>query len=191
MPHSANVRSLDSIEAVKAAMQSFAGRVEQAQTMLDTEIRRLLEWLEHDCPMYWKAQINRAHEEVTRAQAALHQCLMYPIADERPSCLEERAALKRTQQRLRYCEEKLELVRHWSRELQRERFEYDGRMNSLSRLVETDVSRGVQLLTQLVRRLEEYQATRTNTGAAAPAVVPLVQELFDDEENERADAATG
>ena len=74
-----------------------------------------------------------AHDQVHEAQQALHRCLMFPIANERPSCYEERAALKKAQARLAYCEEKVERVRHWQRTVQHELFEYEGRISQLVR----------------------------------------------------------
>ena len=113
MPGSANVQSSESIEAVKGVLIAFGEHVEDAITMLDSELRRLFDWLEDDCPRYWKRQVHESHEGVTRAQAELHRCLMFPVADERPSCREERAALKRAQARLAYCQQKQEIVRNW------------------------------------------------------------------------------
>jgi hypothetical protein len=90
----ANVHSSDAIDAVRLALISFADQVSDALTELSTEMRRVLEWLEHDRPRYWKNQVRLSIDEVHQAQQALHRCLMFPIAGERPSCYEERAALK-------------------------------------------------------------------------------------------------
>ena len=80
-----------------------------------------------------RTQVRIANDQVHEAQQALHRCLMFPIADERPSCYEERAALKKAQARLAYCEEKEERVRHWQRTVQHELFEYEGRISQLVR----------------------------------------------------------
>ena len=91
-----------------------------------------------------------AHDQVHEAQQALHRCLMFPIADERPSCYEERAALKKAQARLAYCEEKEERVRHWQRTVQHELFEYEGRISQLVRTVEVDVPQAMGVLHKIV-----------------------------------------
>ena len=64
MSGSANVHSVESIESVQSALVAFGEQVAQAQTVLSQEIRRLLDWLEHDRPKYWKARIYRATDEL-------------------------------------------------------------------------------------------------------------------------------
>ena len=164
MNGSANVRSLEAIEAVQAALGSFREQIEQSLSMIDIEMRHVLDWLEHDRPRHWRSQVRNAQDAVTEARANLHRCLMYPIADERPSCHEERAALKRAEAKLVYCEEKAERLKHWIREVRHEMFEYDGRITQLTELIEYDVPKAVSILKQLMLRLEEYRAVRPTTA---------------------------
>jgi hypothetical protein len=152
--------------------------VQDALDELAGEMRRAQEWLEHDRPRFWKNQVRIAHDQVHEAQQALHRCLMFPIAGERPSCYEERAALKRAQARLAYCEEKSERVRHWQRTVQHEIFEYEGRISQLVRTVEMDVPQAIAVLHKIVRRLEEYQAIRANDPRAAYDDLSLARELW-------------
>jgi hypothetical protein len=157
---------------------AFADNVEQALVVLDQEIRRVLDWLEHDRPKYWKAQVHQAHEEEAQARSALHRCLMFPINNERPSCHEERAALKRAQARVAYCEEKSERLKYWIREVRRELFEYEGRISRLSRIVEVEVPQATGLLSKLLDRLEDYRAARTAAAVSAYSDVRLAADLF-------------
>jgi hypothetical protein len=173
MNGSANVHSLEAIEATRAALASFRDELEQALAMIDIEMRRVLDWLEHDRPRFWRAQVRRAMDEVTAARAALHRCLMYPIADERPSCHEERAALERAEARLAYCQAKEERLKHWTREVRHEMFEYDGRISQLVELVESDVPQAIGILNKLLARLHEYQAIR-HAGATADGLATSV-----------------
>src|SRR4051812_22202294 len=135
----AKVYSSDAIEAVRMALLSFVAQVSEALTELSAEMRRMQEWLEHDRPRYWKTQIRRAVDLVHEAQQALHRCLMFPVANERPSCTEERTALKKAQARLAYCQEKEDRVRHWQQTVRHELFEYEGRMSQMVRLIEVEV----------------------------------------------------
>src|SRR5215468_4458056 len=120
MDSQARVHSLSSIESVRTALVSFADQVGDALTELEGEMRRMQEWLEHDRPRYWKNQVRVAHDQFHEAQQALQRCLMFPVANERPSCTEERMAVKKAQARLNYCEEKAERVRHWQQTLKHE-----------------------------------------------------------------------
>ncbi len=178
MTTGANVHSSEAIESVRGSLALFSEQVQDALTELGGEMRRVLEWLEHDRPRYWKNQVRIAHDKVHEAQQALHRCLMFPIAGERPSCYEERAALKLTQARLAYCEQKVERVRHWQRTVQHELFEYEGRISQLVRTVEVDVPQAMSVLHKILGRLEEYRAIRTNDPHGAYNDLSLAQELW-------------
>jgi len=188
----ANVHSLETIAAVRAALGSFREELEQALAMIDLEMRRVLDWLEHDRPGYWRRAVRTANDDVTQARAALHRCLMYPINDERPPCHEERAELKKAEARPAYSDEKSERLRHWVREVRHEMFEYEGRISQMVELVEFDVPRSMAILDRLLTRLEEYQSIRhstsTSDGLAAsaasnPATDPesMARELIPDQ----------
>lgn len=159
-------------------MIAFVDSVRDALTELDLEMRRVLEWLEHDRPRYWKLQTRQAADQVNVAQAALHRCLMYPIADERPACTDERVALKRAKARLEYCESKQERVREWARTVRHELFEYEGRISQLVRVAEIDAPEAIGLLTRILRRLEEYQAASSILGQNAYDDRALAAELW-------------
>ncbi len=168
----AKVYSSDAIEAVRIALVSFVGQVSDALAELGAEMRRMQEWVEHDRPRYWKKQMREGIDLVHGAHQALNRCLMFPMANERPSCTEERTVLKRAKARLAYCEEKEDRVRHWQKTLRHELFEYEGRISQLVRLAEVDVPQAIGVLDKIMRNLEEYQAIR-----ARPA--GCVQRCFD------------
>ncbi len=179
----ANVHSLEAIEAVRRALQLFDEQVAEALTELGSEMRRMLDWLEHDRPRHWRTQVRKATDQVHDAQQALHRCLMFPIADERPSCYEERMELKKAQARLAYCQEKEHRVRHWQRTVQHELFEYEGRISQLVRLVEIDMPQSLGVLTKIVRHLEDYQSGRVGHPQAAYSALSLANELWPETEN--------
>ena len=163
----AKVRSTDAIEDVKGAISRFELRSQNALDTLIAEMRRAADWLQHDCPALWKKETKFAEDAVHQAKLNLERCLMFPVADERPACREQRAALKEAQTRLEYCREKRERVRHWNRQLQHEQFEYEGRLSQLQRIVESELPLARAKLQTILRRLEEYQieqAPETNLG---------------------------
>ncbi|HEX4412323.1 MAG TPA: hypothetical protein VH107_01760 [Lacipirellulaceae bacterium] len=157
----AKVYSTEAIEAVRLALVTFVDRVTDALAELSSEMRRVQAWLDHDRPKHWKNQIRLAMDQAHEAQQALHRCLMFPVADERPSCYEERAELKKAQARLEYCREKSDRVRHWQQTMRHELFEYEGRISQLVKMIEFDVPQAIGVLNRVVRNLEEYQALRS------------------------------
>ncbi len=186
MSSSAKVHSSEAIEAVRIALMSFAEQVGEALTELSAEMRRMQEWLEHDRPRFWKAQIRRAGDEEHEARQALHRCLMFPIANDRPSCTEERTALKKAQARLVYCQEKEEGVRRWQQTLRHELFEYEGRMTQLVRLVDIEIPQAIGVLNKILRNIEEYHAVRARDPRTTYDDVAMARAIWD-EPNESED----
>lgn len=177
----AKVHSSEAIEAVRRALMSFVEQVSDALTELSAEMRRMQDWLEHDRPRYWKAQVRRAFDLAHEAQQALHRCLMFPIANERPSCTEERTALKKAQARLVYCQEKEDRVRYWQRTMRHEMFEYEGRISQLVRLVEVEVPQAIGVLNKILLNLEEYHAVRARDPRTAYDDVAMAKAIWDED----------
>jgi exonuclease VII large subunit len=185
----AKVHSTDAIEAVRLALVMFVTRATDAMAELSGEMRRVQEWLDHDRPKYWKNQTRLAMDQAHEAQQALHRCLMFPIADERPTCYEERANLKRAKARLEYCQEKTERVRHWQQTMRHELFEYEGRMSQLVKLVEIEVPQAIVVLNRIVRNLEEYHAVRAADPRSSYDDVAMAKAIWTSGETE-SEAAT-
>jgi len=160
MSSSAQVRSTDAIEALRASLLKFQQRVQNAVDVLDGELHRASNWIEHDRPAYWKQQTHAAEDAVHAAKIELERCLMMTVAGERPTCREQKAALDAAKIRRAYCQEKCDAVRRWQRDLRHEQFEYEGRIGQLRRATEVDVPKAAALLQTILRRLDEYQIER-------------------------------
>jgi exonuclease VII large subunit len=152
----AYVHNTDAIESVRAALANFSHQVDDGLTEIAAESRRMLDWLEHDRPRYWKNQLRLAWDMVEQAKKDLNRCLMYPVADERPSCTEQRAALKKAQAHFAYCEQKADRLKNWCREVRHELFEYEGRISQLKTCGEIDVPKAMAALGRLMARIDEY-----------------------------------
>jgi len=157
---SARVDSIAAIETFRGVLAQFEQRSQDSLESLNSELRRALDWLEHERPAYWKEQSRIASDDIHQAKRDLERCLAYPVGDERPSCREERANLRKTQIRLEQCRGKSERVRHWNRQLHHELLEYKGRIGSLQRLLEIELPAARAKLQQIVRRLDAYGIER-------------------------------
>ena len=160
MSSPAQVRSTDAIEALRASLLKFQQRVQNAIDVLDGELHRASNWVEHDRPAYWKQQTHEAEDAVHAAKIELERCLMMTVAGERPTCREQKAALDAAKIRRAYCQEKCDAVRRWQRDLRHEQFEYEGRIGQLRRTTEVDVPKAAALLQTILRRIDEYQIER-------------------------------
>ncbi|TWT94755.1 hypothetical protein Pla108_36040 [Botrimarina colliarenosi] len=180
----AQVRSFDAIQLVRDELVKFGQKSTDGIEELAAEIRRVIDWVEHDRPAYWKLRVRKAHDAVTEAKANLHRCLMYPINDEQPSCAEERAALKKAEANLVHCREKQERVRGWARTLRHELHEYEGRIAKLRTLVELDTPRAVALLDRTILSLEKYVSGSMAASAPREADGPAAEETPPETEGE-------
>ena len=181
MSGSAQVRSTESIEQFRIALTKFESRSQDALDTLSSQLQRAVMWLEHDCPAYWKKQTKAAEDDVHQAKLDLERCLIFPVAGESPACREEKAALKKAKVRLEYCREKKERVKHWSRQLQHELFEYEGRVGQLRRMLETDLPTARAKLQLIVRRLDEYRIEQAPTSNEPLPEVAAEKKLTGDE----------
>lgn len=153
----ANVKATDSIEAVKAALANFGKQTTDGLAELEAEVRRTIEWLEHDRPPYWKERIRRAHDKVGEARDDLQRCLTFHASEShRPSCTEQKVALKKAQAHLEYCREKQERLKHWIRELSHEMHEYQGRVSNLTVVAESDIPAAMNALERILLTIEQY-----------------------------------
>ncbi|HYO25244.1 MAG TPA: hypothetical protein VEQ85_09855 [Lacipirellulaceae bacterium] len=168
MSSSAQVRSTAQIEALNYALARFADRVQNALESLDGELHRADQWIDHDRPAFWRAQIREAEDDLHQAKGDLDRCLLMTTADgQRPACREQKAAVEQAKARLDYCREKAEQVKHWQRSFRHEKFEYDGRIGQLRGLLAQQVPAARGALARILRRLEEYQieqAPQTGLG---------------------------
>ena len=97
---------------------------------------------------------------------------MYPVADERPACREERQQLKQVQARQEYCREKVQRVKHWKQHIHHELFEFQGRIAALKQMLETELPLARVRLQHAVRRLDEYQLERPPTAGPTEEKMP-------------------
>jgi hypothetical protein len=153
----AQVRSAAAIEAFLAALAKCELAVADALEGLEAQLRRSGEWVEHDRPAHWRQQTRDAQDAAQQAKAELERCLMFPVADERPACREERAALREAEERLEYCRSKAAHVRLWRQRFQHELFEYRGRVGPLRQALETDLPQARGALRRTLERLDAYR----------------------------------
>jgi hypothetical protein len=88
-------------------------------------------------------------------------------SEEPPPCTEQKKKLAMAKRRLRYCEEKVKIVRKWIRSVRAELNEFDGQMARMNNCLDTDIPRAVSALERMLRALEKYvQTSQPSTGGA-------------------------
>jgi hypothetical protein len=171
MSQGARVTSFQAIQDFKAVLCGFCEEVKEALVTTDMEIRRLLNWLEHDQAHFWQAEVRRRQEEVTQAKADLFRKQLSRLSGEIPDCLEEKAALRLAQRRLEEAEDKVEKCRQWSsRQLPRVIDEYEGPARQLAGMVEGDPPAIIAYLDRILASLDAYLEVTPPAQTTSPPV---------------------
>lgn len=155
---SGNVQ-VTSIEAVKDFAPALANMQEELKAVISSlqiEMQRAISWVEQDRPRYWQTQVKRAFDKVAETRTALTTCQMRTVAGRHPSCIEEKVAHANAKRRLEFCQDQINVVKKWAVKIHHEADELRGRMAGVQRLAESDITKSLALLANIVESLERY-----------------------------------
>jgi hypothetical protein len=168
MTQGAKLTSIDAVQAMAAAMDAFHRDAMTALEDLSMEIRRALEWIQHDRRDHWGHEVRRGWERTAEARVQLQQAMTFRrIGDRDPSCIDEKKALEKTKRRLEVAQEKVEMVRQWCHVIEREVNEYRVGRGQLGNWLDADFPRAMAVLKNMTRVLENYVATATPADITA------------------------
>ena len=169
MSGQAEVRSLDTLAFVKAALATFAYECGQALSEVELEGRRGVDWITVDQAGYWKAEVRRRSEKVNEAMKDLEKCRTFKkTGDEPPACTEEKKNLEKARRKLQVAEEKAEAVRHWTPIVQQQFREAGVRLVHFREVLDVDVPKAMALVERMLKSLEAYrEMSSPSSGSAA------------------------
>lgn len=168
MAGQAEVRSLDTLAFVKAALATFAYECGQALSEVELEGRRGVDWITVDQAGYWKAEVRRRSEKVNEAMKDLEKCRTFKkTGDEPPACTEEKKNLEKARRKLQVAEEKAEAVRHWTPIVQQQFREAGVRLVHFREVLDVDVPKAMALVERMLKSLEAYREMSSPAGGSA------------------------
>ena len=156
MNQQARVSSLDALAAFRAALLRFGDVCSDSIVSLQLEARRAAEWVEVDRAAYWPAQYRRANDDHHSARVNLERCELSVGPDDHRSCYEEKKAVEAAKRRMRLCEEKVRVSRHWAQVINHETRDFLGDLSQLQHYLESDLPKAVALLEKMLLALERY-----------------------------------
>jgi hypothetical protein len=159
------VTSVDAIRQFAASVIAFQEEARLCLTMLDSQLRQILFWLERDRPGFWKREIENCLRDIADARVRLHQCRMRRMGDFRPSCIEEVKDLEAAQKAMEFGQKQIPNVKRWNIEAAHEGNEYHGRAAQLVQSIEREIPRLLAILAFTIDRLDAYAAVTTPSGA--------------------------
>lgn len=167
MNSSARVSSIEALRGFQVAMEAFDHDARSAMTALQLELRRVLDWIEHDRPRYWPEALRRAYDQVAQARNDLERCQMRAGDDNARSCYDEKKALDRAKLRVRTCEEKLQALKFWRRQVRHDVEEFSGQLTKLESHLDLDWARALAALQRMATALERYAEVRQPAPGAS------------------------
>ncbi|UCD30222.1 MAG: hypothetical protein JSV03_07065 [Planctomycetota bacterium] len=169
MSRFARVDSVDAVKELRASLCIFAEDVQVGLDEAEAEIRQTANWLKQDQHAYWKAQVRKYSELVTRAKIALKQKQQQktPLGG-RYSCVDEKKALAAAQRRFEESEQKLANVCRWLRRFDEEAFNYRGVVQGLNNALAADIPKAITQLDNMIGSLESY------VSAGPPSEEPAI-----------------
>ncbi len=167
MSDSANVKSLDAVRYFAAAVLQFREEAKLCVTRLEIESRRIIGWLERDRPGFWKRESETCDRKLAEARVMLHTCRMRRVGDFRPTCFEEQKGVEHCKQQLKFAQQQLGVVKHWTITAQQESDEYYGRAVQLVQMLERDVPQLIALLNRVIENLDGYSKVQLPSWSAS------------------------
>ena len=166
MSTQAEVKSIETLAFVKAAMAAFGHETGQSLAEVEMQAQRVVDWICIDQAAYWKMEVRRAADGVNQAIKDLHSCRTYKkVGDNEPSCIEEKKALEKAKKKLARAEEKAEAVRRWT-PVVRQQFQETGvRMTRFREVLDVDCPKAVTRLERMLCSLDHYTHTAAPTAA--------------------------
>jgi hypothetical protein len=168
MSGQADVKSIDTLAFVKAALAAYAHESGQALAEVEIEGRRAVEWITVDRAEFWKAEVRRSSDLVNQAMKDLEHCRTFKkVGDNQPSCIEEKKALEKAKARLAFAEQKLAAVRRWTPVVLQQFRETGVRMVHFREIIDGQLPKAIARMERMLKSLDAYKSV---SGPAAASV---------------------
>lgn len=152
-----DVRDLDSLDALRQAVERLADRMCQSSHSIHAILNRVDEHFSVNQLAYWREQNRLAERELTAAQDQLSRKRSTVRAGDRVPATEEAKNVARWKTRLRFCQDQERLARRISVEMQQVCEKTRGPSAALTELGEVALPTAANRLLVLIDRLRAYQ----------------------------------
>jgi len=158
MSGQADVKSIDTLAFVKAALASFAHEAGQALGEVELEGRRGVEYVTMERAAHWKTEVRRAGDAVNKAIKDLEHCRAFKkVGDNTPSCVEEKKNLDKARKRLEYAEQKEAAVRRWKPVVEQQFRETCVRLVHFREVIDVNCPKAMAVLERMLKALDAYR----------------------------------
>lgn len=154
----ARVQAISSIRDFRGRLVQFTDLVREALSEAQFDIRRTMDWLQHDQRAHWQREIKSCNKKLETAKSELFRAELN-AQQSGASTRDERQAVVKLQRRIEHAEKKLQAVQRWIKLLDREMNIYRGHVNGLSSAVSAELPAACEQLNMMAAQLDRYVAT--------------------------------
>ena len=172
----AHVTSVDAIEQFRSVLLLFLTKAQPTLEEIISEVSRTRQWLQNDQLNHWEKEMKIRSRALEQAQAELFSARISTI--QQASSAQQMAVHKATRA-IREAEDKLRILKKWSRELDNRTDPFVKEIEQLHGFISVDMSRAVSYLNEIIKSLQAYAELSAPIAPAPttpPAAVPDVQQ---------------
>ena len=156
-PQQVNIQSVEVLERTRAAFIRCREELGLAVAEADSEVDRLVMWLQNDRVMYWRGRINRLREDLNNARSALFRKeTVTSSKDSKPSTVDERKTLARVKAMLEDAERRAARTKSWAQHFPREQALFKGATAVIASMHERELPAAIVALGRMVVAIERY-----------------------------------
>lgn len=168
MAEAAHVRSVEALEAFRSSLIVYLSKARPALEEISAELTRTKLWLENEQRAKLEALLRRQQKVLEQAQAALFSARVSNLRQENSA---ELLAVQKARRAVEETEQKLRMVKKWSREFESHVDPLVRDLTKLHNFLTTDMAQAVAYLAHAVKTLDAY-AGLVAPSAAGPAPAP-------------------
>ena len=165
----ANITSTDAVRAFKLALERYEADVRDIAVQLHLEVRRALDWIEHDRALYWPNQVRKASDALAAARAELERQELAIRPSDKRSATDAKIAFEAARRRLRLAEDKVRAVRKWRVAAKHEADDFLSELAKLTNYLDGEFPRALAALERMAGALDKYTGVAPPTAAGGEA----------------------
>lgn len=166
MAEQAKVTSVEALEQFRSALIVFLTDSHRCVDEAGDAIRQTRQWISHDQRTHWEAQRRRWQQRLDQATQELMSARLSAL---RESTTMQENAVRKAKAALEAAEDKLRVLKQWSRTFDNAVDPLMKGLESLRSLLDHEMPKGISYLLQAQQTLEAY-AEKSSPGAAPEPV---------------------
>ena len=167
MSQRARISSVDALEIFRANLVNYVSKARPTLEEVTADVLRTRLWLENEQRTHWENEVRRRTRKLEEAQQALFSAR---ISNLRKETAAEVMAAQRARRELDEAQDKLRVLKQWTREFESRVQPLVKQMEKLHTLLANDLVKAIAYLGQAAQTLDAY--TRVGAPGAEVGAAP-------------------